>query len=49
MSDIQEYPKMLYHDGDLTKQRIVNNADEEKALGDEWHDAPDGSVTTVTA
>lgn len=48
MSDIQEYPKMLYFKGDLRKQKTVNNADEEHALGPDWHDAPDGSIETYT-
>jgi hypothetical protein len=35
-----EYPKMLYHNGDVTKQRIVNSVEEEDALGDDWIDQP---------
>lgn len=38
--EFQEYPKMLYHNGDLNKQKVVNSVDEEHALGEEWHDAP---------
>ncbi len=38
--DFQEYPKMLYKNGDATKQQTVNSADEEAALGDEWIDEP---------
>lgn len=40
MNEFQEYPKMLYHGGDATKQKIVNSKDEEDALGDDWIDSP---------
>lgn len=38
--EFQEYPKMLYKDGDVTKQKIVNSEAEEAALGDDWIDQP---------
>lgn len=38
---IQEFPKMLYHNGDPAKQKVVNSVEEEEALGEEWVDAPD--------
>lgn len=38
--EIQEYPKMLYFKGDATNYKIVNSADEEDALGEDWIDAP---------
>ena len=36
----QEFPKMLYLNGDATKQKIVNSAAEEEDLGEKWIDAP---------
>lgn len=33
-----EYPKMLYWNGDVTKQITVNSQEEEDALGSEWLD-----------
>lgn len=45
MPEIQEYPKMLYKDGDATVQKIVNSAEEEADAGDDWYDAPiEGAV-----
>lgn len=35
-----EFPKMLYFKGDAANQKVVNTADEEDALGDDWIDAP---------
>lgn len=35
-----EFPKMLYFKGDVANQKIVNSAEEEAALGDDWVDAP---------
>lgn len=37
MADIQ-YPTFRYHATE--EPRIVNSADEDKALGKGWHDAP---------
>lgn len=37
----QEYPKMLYQKGDVTKQKIVNNEDEEIEAGTDWWDSID--------
>lgn len=36
----QEYPKMLYLLGDATNHKVVNSAEEEDALGDDWEDSP---------
>lgn len=36
--ETQEFPKMLYHLGDVTKQKVVSSQDEEDALGEEWLD-----------
>lgn len=38
--DFQEFPKMLYKLGNINEQRVVNSAEEEEALGDDWIDAP---------
>lgn len=38
--EFQEFPKTLYKNGDLNQQKIVNSADEEEALGDDWIDSP---------
>lgn len=38
--EYQEFPKMLYLNGDPTNQKIVNNQAEEDALGAKWVDAP---------
>lgn len=38
--DPNEFPKMLYFQGDATNHKIVNSAAEEEALGDDWIDAP---------
>ena len=38
--EFQEFPKMLYLHGDITKQRIVNSQEEEDDLGPDWLDAP---------
>jgi hypothetical protein len=35
-----EFPKMLYKNGDVNQQKIVNSQEEEDALGDEWIDEP---------
>lgn len=35
-----EFPKMLYFKGDAANQKVVNSADEEDALGEDWIDAP---------
>ena len=35
-----EYPKMLYYKGDAANQKVVNSAEEEEALGEDWYDAP---------
>jgi hypothetical protein len=40
MFEIQEYPKMLYLNGDATKQKTVNSVEEEEASGPDWLDAP---------
>ena len=40
MDEIQEYPKMLYKNGDVNQQKTVNSQEEEDAAGDEWIDAP---------
>lgn len=40
MNDYQEYPKMLYKNGNVNEQKTVNSEEEELALGDEWIDAP---------
>lgn len=37
--DFQEFPKMLYQNGDINKQKIVHSAEEEDAAGDDWLDA----------
>lgn len=37
--DFREYPKMLYRNGDINQQKIVNSEEEELAAGDEWIDA----------
>jgi len=42
----QEYPKMLYLLGDAANQKVVNSADEEDALGDDWEDSPSKQVPT---
>ena len=38
--EFQEYPKMLYENGDVNQQKIVNSQAEEEAAGDEWIDEP---------
>ncbi len=43
----QEYPKMLYLLGDVTKQRVVNSVEEEDALGEDWIDAPIDPATLI--
>ncbi|CAB4168742.1 hypothetical protein UFOVP580_25 [uncultured Caudovirales phage] len=35
-----EFPKMLYKNGDVNQQKVVNSAAEEEALGEEWIDSP---------
>jgi hypothetical protein len=40
MPEIQEFPKMLYKNGDVKHQKIVNSQSEEDAAGDEWIDSP---------
>jgi len=35
----QEFPKMLYKNGLVTEQKIVNSQEEEDALGDAWLDS----------
>ena len=40
MSEPQEFPKMLYKNGNVNEQKTVNSEEEEIALGDEWIDAP---------
>lgn len=37
---MEEFPKMLYHKGDVGVQKTVNSQAEEDALGDDWIDAP---------
>lgn len=37
---MEEFPKMLYHKGDVNVQKTVNSAAEEEALGADWIDAP---------
>lgn len=37
--DFKEFPKMLYHNGDAANYKVVETAEEEAALGDEWIDA----------
>lgn len=38
--EFQEFPKMLYNNGDVNDTKIVNSQDEEDALGEEWIDSP---------
>lgn len=38
--DFVEYPKMLYLNGDINRQKTVNSEEEELAAGDEWIDTP---------
>lgn len=40
MPEIQEFPKMLYRDGDVNVTKVVNSQEEEDALGDDWIDTP---------
>lgn len=40
MREIQEFPKMLYHKGNVNRQRTVYSAEEEEKLGADWIDAP---------
>jgi hypothetical protein len=44
---ITEYPKWKYHDENIPK--IVNDKDEEKALGPGWRDTPDAIIAEVLA
>lgn len=39
--DFQEFPKMLYEYGDVTKQRTVNSQEEQDELGEDWYEAPE--------
>lgn len=41
----QEFPKMLYRNGNVNDYKTVNSQDEEDALGPDWHDAPDAHAT----
>lgn len=38
--DFQEFPKMLYKNGNVNEQKIVNSQAEEDALGADWIDQP---------
>lgn len=40
-NDFQEFPKMLYKNGNPNEHKTVNSQAEEDALGDAWVDAPD--------
>lgn len=39
MEEVQEFPKMLYLNGDAAQYRIVNSREEEDEAGEEWIDA----------
>jgi hypothetical protein len=43
--DTQEFPKMLYHKGNVKEQKVVNSAEDEDALGEDWVDQPIPSDT----
>lgn len=44
-----EFPKMLYLNGDPTRQHTVNSAEEEEALGEQWIDEPIDPATIEAA
>ncbi len=39
--DFQEFPKMLYLLGDVSKQKIVNSQEEADELGEDWYEQPE--------
>ena len=47
MSEKLEYPKWMYHKSEVPV--IVNNPDEEDALGKGWHDKFQGAETAPAA